>query len=106
MSNRDDADEVLSFIAAVVDEEVQKGLYRVGDRVALRAAIEWGGEQIYFSMGKARKAREMYRRFNGNNIGKLARMFHMSKNRARTVINKERARQVKERQLSLLDIAR
>jgi hypothetical protein len=40
MSNKDDADEPLSFLAAAAEEEARKEPHRLGDRIALRTAIK------------------------------------------------------------------
>ena len=101
MSLNDDASELLSGLAAIVDDEARLGVRGLGERVATRMAVEWGGQKIYFTMDRARRDKRIYELFDGRNYNRLARLFHVSENTVRKSIARERARK-RNVQLSLL----
>lgn len=84
--------ELLSFVAACVEDEKRHGLQSLGERVATRLAFEWGGQQLYIPFDKIRRNAQIFEMFTGNNTQELAQHFHMSDSAVRRVINDERAR--------------
>ena len=55
---------------------------QIGQEIAQRMAVHWGGQHIYFPMGLSFKLsqryRQIYSEFNGTNHSDLARKFRMS----------------------------
>lgn len=70
--------QVLMEIAGFDDEKA----HNVGQEIAQRMAVHWGGQNIYFPMGVSFKLSQRYRQiygeFNGTNHSELARKFRMS----------------------------
>ncbi|MDR1945683.1 MAG: hypothetical protein LBQ51_00730 [Desulfovibrio sp.] len=88
--------ELLNSLAAIVDDELRRGgTEELGERVAYRVAREWGGQKLYMPMDKDRRARMMYRLFNGRNYQQLVREFGRSDTTVRRIVEKERDRQRK-----------
>lgn len=87
-----DAPAFLDALAAIVDSERQKGVDRLGERVATRIAYEWGGAKLYIKKDLVRRNRDVYERFNGRNHNELALLFRLSENTVRIIIAKERER--------------
>ena len=95
--------ELLSGLAALVDDECRKGPEGLGERVAKRVAFEWGGQKLYIPFDRARRAQMIYAYFDGSNYGRLALKYGRAEDTIRRIINQERARR-RMRQYSLLDI--
>lgn len=92
--------ELLSFIAACVEDEKRRGGQSLGERVATRLAFEWGGQQLYIPFDKIRRNAQIFELFTGNNTQELAQQFHMSDSAIRRIINEERIRR-RQQQLTL-----
>jgi Mor family transcriptional regulator len=84
--------ELLSHLAAIVDDEARRGTARLGERTVTRLAYEWGGQKLYIPIDRVRRDRKLYELFNGRNYAELARMFHISEPHARRIVNKERGK--------------
>lgn len=84
--------ELLSWLATVVDQEKDKSDSTLGERIAVRVALEWGGQSIYFPMDSSRRNKEIFAQFSGQNYHDLARKFHLSEGHIRNIINAETAR--------------
>jgi Mor family transcriptional regulator len=96
------ASDLLSYLAAIVDDELQKGQQRLGERTATRVAYELGGQQFYIPFDRVRRARSIYTMFcAGDSYSDIARHFHMSENSVRRIVAQERQRR-RQRQFTLL----
>lgn len=98
--NRRRASELLSDLAAIIDAESTYGSEGLGERVASRIAIEWGGQPLYLPMDKVRRDGRIFAQFNGANYHELARTYRLSENTVRRIIAAERARR-RHRQMLL-----
>lgn len=90
--NAQKASELLSWLAAVVDEERRRNAEALGECIATRVAMEWAGQNIYFPIDRPRRNREIYAQFNGQNYHELARKFHLSERQARAIVSAEQER--------------
>lgn len=90
--NRRRASELLSDLAAIVDAESIGGNAGLGERVATRIALEWGGQSLYLPMDRVRRDGCIFAQFNGVNYHELARAYKLSENTVRQIISAERNR--------------
>jgi Mor family transcriptional regulator len=97
----DDARELLSMTAAIIEEEARRGLQGLGGRVTTRMCLELGGQKIYFPKNPPGRDPLIYSLFDGRNYNALARRFHLTENSIRRIIKLERARR-RHTQLTLI----
>ncbi|MDR3361661.1 MAG: hypothetical protein LBO64_02290 [Desulfovibrio sp.] len=96
------ASDLLSYLAAIVDDELQKGQQRLGERTATRVAHEFGGQRFYIPFDRVRRARSIYEMYcAGDSYSDIARHFHMSDSSIRRIVAQERQRR-RQRQLTIL----
>lgn len=74
----------------------------IGKEVADRMALHWGGQNLYFPMGKALKLsqrdRQIYAEFNGDNHSELARKFGLSLQWVYAIVKAVRQEEIDRRQ--------
>lgn len=79
----------------------------IGEEVAERMALHWGGQNLYFPMGKAlklsRRDRQIYAEFNGENHSELARKFGLSLQWVYAIVKAVRQEELERRQSKLFD---
>jgi Mor family transcriptional regulator len=86
------ASELLSSLAALVDDEARAGTAGLGERVARRMAREWGGQNLYLPIDRARRARMIYEEFTGDNYSQIALRWRLAEPSIRRIVNRERKR--------------
>lgn len=83
--------ELLNQIEAIIDEELGRGIERLGRRVTTRIALEFGGSSVYFPFDKARRDARLYEEYTGNNISELRARYKLNESTVYQIMRQERA---------------
>lgn len=95
--NAEKGSELLSDLAAIVDDEAKRGITALGERIATRIAMEWCGQSVYIPIDRPRRNREIWAEFNGRNYHALARKFRLSERQVRDIVSAEKTRRQRKR---------
>lgn len=82
--------ELLNQIEAIIDEELGRGIERLGRRVTTRIALEFGGSSVYFPFDKARRDARLYEEYTGNNISELRARYKLNESTVYQIMRQER----------------